>query len=158
MPGMPIMPRPGRMPMPMPMPGSFPAPGVVPGLGPRTAPRTGPIPGVRPSAAPAPAQAFPAMPPGAEYGEEGEGEEGAPMEGLEAIRARLMADPNALQQLLTGLQATNPDAYQMIQQNPQAFLQLLAGGGMPRPRGGIQVTPEEKAAIDRVFKVKLICS
>lgn len=71
------------------------------------------------------------------------------------IRERILQDPQYLQQILLQLQQTNPQLYQIIQQNPQAMLQLLLGGGAggarrPRP-GGIQVTPEEKAAIDRVI-------
>lgn len=57
-----------------------------------------------------------------------------------------------MQQVLGELQQSNPQLFQLIQQNPQAMMQLLLGGGgarRPRP-GGIQVTPEEKAAIDRV--------
>lgn len=76
------------------------------------------------------------------------------------IRQRLLQDPNYMQQFLQELQTANPQLYQLIQQNPQALLQLLMGGmggagghgGHGRPRGqGIQVTPEEKAAIDRVL-------
>lgn len=76
---------------------------------------------------------------------------------ISQIRQRLMQDPNYLQQLMQEIQATNPQLYQALQQNPQALLQLLMGaggrgaGGHGRPRhGGIQVTAEEKAAIDRV--------
>jgi UV excision repair protein RAD23 len=76
---------------------------------------------------------------------------------LGQIRQRLLQDPNYLQQFLQELQVANPQLYQVLQQNPQALLQLLMGGmggmggGHGRPRSqGIQVTPEEKAAIDRV--------
>ena len=75
---------------------------------------------------------------------------------MDDLRMRLLQNPAALQQMLQELQATNPQLYQMIQQNPQILMQLLMGGGSgagarrPRP-GGIQVTAEEKAAIERVF-------
>eukprot|EP00826_Nyctotherus_ovalis_P045632 TRINITY_DN5071_c0_g2_i6.p6 TRINITY_DN5071_c0_g2~~TRINITY_DN5071_c0_g2_i6.p6 ORF type:complete len:134 (+),score=29.33 TRINITY_DN5071_c0_g2_i6:786-1187(+) len=76
---------------------------------------------------------------------------------LAQIRQRLLQDPNYMQQFLQELQTANPQLYQALQQNPQALLQLLMGGmggmgGQPRPRSqGIQVTAEEKAAIDRVL-------
>lgn len=75
------------------------------------------------------------------------------MGGLPQLRERILQNPAHLQQIMQELQATNPQLAQLIQQNPQAMLQLLlGGGGRPRPRpGGIQVTPEEKAAIDRVI-------
>ena len=51
----------------------------------------------------------------------------------------------------------------MITQNQEAFLQLLMGGEEgegydegegPLPPGVISVTPEEKAAIDRVYEIQ----
>lgn len=79
---------------------------------------------------------------------------------LAQIRQRIMQDPNYIQQLIQEIQTTNPQLYQIIQQNPQALIQLLLGGaggaggargGHGRPRHqGIQVTMEEKEAIDRV--------
>lgn len=71
---------------------------------------------------------------------------------LQQIRERLLQNPAYLQQLMQELQAANPALYQAVQQNPQILAQLLMGGGGARrpPHGGIQVTPEEKAAIDRV--------
>jgi len=87
---------------------------------------------------------------------------GGPMGGVDLaqIRQRLLQDPNYMQQFLQELQVANPQLYQALQQNPQALLQLLMGGAggaggmgpVGRPRSqGIQVTPEEKAAIDRVL-------
>ncbi len=94
---------------------------------------------------------------GEEGGEEGE-MAGMGMAGadLQQIRARLMQNPAYLQQLMQELQVANPALYQAIQQNPQLLAQLLmggaggAGGARRPPPGAIQVTPEEKAAIDRV--------
>ena len=72
-----------------------------------------------------------------------------------------MQDPSYLQQALQDIQASNPQLYEYIQQNPQAALQLLMGGNVPgvAPQGeeepeegeAIQVTEEEKAAINRVY-------
>lgn len=76
------------------------------------------------------------------------------------LRARILQDPGYLQQVIQEIQTTNPQLYQLIQQNPQAMLQMLMGaGGAPRrpAHGGIQVTPVEKAAIDRVL-VLAICT
>lgn len=75
---------------------------------------------------------------------------------MEELRARILQDPAYLNVVLQQLQATNPELAAVVQQNPQALLQLLfAGRGGPRrpPGGGIQVTPEEKAAIDRVLSI-----
>ncbi len=71
---------------------------------------------------------------------------------LQQIRERLLQNPEYFQQFMQELQTSNPAMYQAVQQNPQILAQLLMGGGVhrPRPHGGIQVTPEEKAAIDRV--------
>jgi UV excision repair protein RAD23 len=102
------------------------------------------------------------MAPEGEEGEEGEGGAGmggmggmAGMGDIAQIRERLLQNPAYLQQLLQELQTANPALYQLVQQNPQILLQILMGGaggpaGPRPPHGGIQVTPEEKAAIDRV--------
>lgn len=63
-----------------------------------------------------------------------------------------------IQQFLTQLQTRDPGLYQTLSQNPQAFLALLSGGDPTAPPGGegadppgtIRVTPEEKAAIERI--------
>ena len=67
-----------------------------------------------------------------------------------------------IQQFLTQLQTRDPTLYQTLSQNPQAFLALLSGGDPNAPPGGeggeggsdppgtIRVTPEEKAAIERI--------
>lgn len=112
---------------------------------------------------PARGPSMPSIPPPAPEGSEGSAEVDPGMGGVDVsqIRQRLLQDPNYMQQFLQELQAANPQLYQLIQQNPQALLQLLMGGigggganvhgGHGRPRGqGIQVSPEEKAAIDRV--------
>ena len=77
---------------------------------------------------------------------------------LEEMRARILQDPAYLQQVLQNLRTTNPQLYQLVQQNPQAALQILFGGAAPSgapgaqgpPSGTIPVTEEEKAAINRL--------
>ncbi len=78
------------------------------------------------------------------------------------LRQRVMQDPNYLVQVLQSIAAVNPALAQQLAQNPQALLAMIFGGaggmrGMPgaRPRRGIQVTPEEKASIERVLFVIL---
>jgi UV excision repair protein RAD23 len=72
--------------------------------------------------------------------------------GLEQLRERIQQDPNYLQQLIQELQNTNPQMYQAMQEDPEGALQALLGGGEVEEEEsqGIQVTEEEKAAIDRV--------
>jgi len=68
-----------------------------------------------------------------------------------------------IQQFLSQLQTRDPGLYQTLSQNPQAFIALLSGGdpsaageggeggeGGSDPPGTIRVTPEEKAAIERI--------
>lgn len=75
----------------------------------------------------------------------------------------VQSNPQLLQPLLQQIGRTNPQLLQLINQNPEEFLALLnEQGGEPRaggvpgagaggvPPGYIQVTPEEKAAIERV--------
>jgi len=158
------------------MPGAT-MPGIRPGLRPAMVPPTMPRPGVVPGTMPAPGSVpMPTatrpqpMPAGEAIGAEGGMEEGGMpgtfvrislefiggMEGLQQIRERIMQDPAYLQQFLQQLQTANPQLYQLIQQNPQILMQLLMGGGAApghgagHGQGGIQVTAEEKAAIDRV--------
>jgi UV excision repair protein RAD23 len=83
-----------------------------------------------------------------------------------ALRMMVQQQPELLQPVLQQLGQANPGILSLINQNQQEFIQLLnepiqpsspgqpGMTGMP-PMGGpqyIQVTPEEKAAIDRVSK------
>jgi len=81
------------------------------------------------------------------------------------LRMMVQQQPELLQPVLQQLGQTNPAILQLIQQHQQEFIQLLnepvqpgqtgtASPGMP-PLGPqyIQVTPEEKAAIDRLEKM-----
>eukprot|EP00826_Nyctotherus_ovalis_P009541 TRINITY_DN12523_c0_g2_i4.p2 TRINITY_DN12523_c0_g2~~TRINITY_DN12523_c0_g2_i4.p2 ORF type:complete len:144 (-),score=39.68 TRINITY_DN12523_c0_g2_i4:318-749(-) len=98
--------------------------------------------------------------PGAEeHDEEMEGEEYEAPEAetsLAELRERILQDPNYLQELMQELQAVNPQLYQAMQQDPQGALQTLLGEheaemeDEEQPEPDIQITEEEKAAIDRV--------
>lgn len=74
---------------------------------------------------------------------------------FQQIRERILQNPSYFQEFIQQLAHTNPPLAQLIAQNPQAFLQLLLGGGnagnaVHHQPGSIQVTPEEKAAIERL--------
>jgi len=80
---------------------------------------------------------------------------------FDQIRALIPSNPQMLPQIINQLRESNPNLFNLINQNPQEFVQLLqngipgsgggAGGAPPGPRPGeIRVTPEEKAAIDRL--------
>lgn len=86
------------------------------------------------------------------------------------IRQRILQDPAFYQQFMQQLQQTQPQLYQIIQQNPAAFMNLIlagdpnaglggAGGGAghaghagpgQNPPGAIRVTQEEMDAINRL--------
>lgn len=72
------------------------------------------------------------------------------------LRQRLLNEPQFFQTFMNQLSQTQPQLYQAISANPQAFLQLLLGGeggdaDQERdPPGTIRVTQEEKDAIDRL--------
>eukprot|EP00826_Nyctotherus_ovalis_P009542 TRINITY_DN12523_c0_g2_i5.p2 TRINITY_DN12523_c0_g2~~TRINITY_DN12523_c0_g2_i5.p2 ORF type:complete len:158 (-),score=62.60 TRINITY_DN12523_c0_g2_i5:108-581(-) len=75
---------------------------------------------------------------------------------LAELRERILQDPNYLQELMQELQAVNPQLYQAMQQDPQGALQTLLGEheaemeDEEQPEPDIQITEEEKAAIDRL--------
>lgn len=79
-------------------------------------------------------------------------------EQFQQLRQLVQANPNLLQPLLQQVGQTNPELLRIINNDPQAFLQMLAEGGdddeegTTAPAGSqvIQVTQEEKEAIDRV--------
>ena len=86
-------------------------------------------------------------------GYEGEGEQEDEID-WEQVRQRITQDPNYANQFLQEIQHSNPELYQTIQQNPQGMLEMLMSGGQPsqeQSHGALQVTEEEKAAIDRVY-------
>jgi UV excision repair protein RAD23 len=77
---------------------------------------------------------------------------------FQQLRQLVQTNPNLLQPLLQQVGQTNPDLLRIINNDPHAFLQMLSEGsedddeGMGAPPGSqvIQVTQEEKEAIDRV--------
>lgn len=108
----------------------------------------------------------PGLPPGAGAlgGAGGLGDlEGNPRAG--ELRNLVMQNPALLQPMVQQIAQSNPGLAQYLESNPEALLQLLgsAGGegafddvegeeGGPIPPGAqvVQVTPEERAAIERV--------
>ena len=78
---------------------------------------------------------------------------------FENIRQMIQGNPQLLQVLLQQIATQNPQLFAAINQNPEEFMRLLAGG--PGGAGGgagrappgstvINITLEEKEAIDRV--------
>ena len=92
------------------------------------------------------------------------------------IRQRILQDPQFYQQFMQQLSQTQPQIYQLIQQNPSAFMNLILGGdaalgggaagvpgagvaggahshgGQGQP-GAIRVTQEEMDAINRLVSL-----
>ncbi|KAJ7594819.1 hypothetical protein C8J56DRAFT_1002579 [Mycena floridula] len=74
------------------------------------------------------------------------------------LREQIASNPAGLQATIQQLAAANPGLIQMINQNPEAFMQLLGGGEFEGddeagpPGGGtyINITEEERAAIERL--------
>jgi len=67
------------------------------------------------------------------------------------MRQLVRQNPQLLQPALAQLAQSNPQLVMAIRENPDAFLQMLSEGeGGGPPPGTIQVTPEEKEAIDRL--------
>lgn len=74
---------------------------------------------------------------------------------FQQLRQLVQANPSLLQPLLQNLGQSNPELLQLINANQQSFLQLLNEGEEEDmgPPQYIQVTQEEKEAIDRVSKL-----
>jgi len=75
------------------------------------------------------------------------------------LAGMLAQNPQMMAQMLPALAQSNPELVQVIQENPQAFMQLIqeaAGGGGGGGAGGgqgptvIQLTEDERAAVDRL--------
>ena len=74
---------------------------------------------------------------------------------FQQLRQIVQTQPQMLEPILQQVAAGNPQLAQIIGQNPDQFLQLLseeADGDAPLPPGAqeVQVTPEERDAIERV--------
>jgi len=71
---------------------------------------------------------------------------------FQQLRAAVQQNPALLQPLLQQIGQANPQLLQLIQENQQEFLSLLEedDGGLPPGANVIQVTPEERAAIERL--------
>lgn len=74
---------------------------------------------------------------------------------FQQLRQIVQAQPSMLEPILQQVGAGNPQLAQIIGQNPEQFLQLLAEeaeGDAPLPPGAqaISITEEEGAAIERV--------
>ncbi|ORY43484.1 XPC-binding-domain-containing protein [Rhizoclosmatium globosum] len=84
---------------------------------------------------------------------------------FQQFRNLIQAQPHLLQPMLQQIGQSQPELLRVIQQNPDAFLQLLGEGGpegmmdfgdddeeggLPAGAQTIQITPEENAAIERL--------
>lgn len=75
---------------------------------------------------------------------------------FQQLRQLVQANPQLLEPIIQNIAQGNPQLAALINQNPEAFLQLLAEGGGEGgeggviPPGAIQVTPQEAEAIERV--------
>ncbi|KAI9496850.1 hypothetical protein BDB00DRAFT_807520 [Zychaea mexicana] len=76
---------------------------------------------------------------------------------FQQLRQLVQSNPAMLQPLLQQLGAANPELLRQINADPQSFFQMLMegvddaeGGGVPQGSQVIQVTQEEKEAIDRL--------
>jgi len=106
---------------------------------------------------------------GFDEGDDGEGEVGTgaldflrTQPQFQQLRQVVQTNPQLLAPLLQQIGRTNPQLLQMINQHPEEFMALLsegapgAGGAAPGAGAGgqhpgyVQVTPEEKAAIERL--------
>lgn len=73
------------------------------------------------------------------------------------IRQLVQQQPQLIQPLLQSLGQSNPELLQLINQDPEAFMQLLAGGGGEdggaAPAGSqiVQLTSEEMEAVNRLI-------
>lgn len=80
---------------------------------------------------------------------------------LAQLRNAVAQNPAVVQGMIQQIAQSNPQLAQLLEQNPDALLQLLGAavgeggfeegeGGLPPGAHVLQVTPEERAAIERV--------
>ncbi|THU95349.1 UV excision repair protein Rad23 [Dendrothele bispora CBS 962.96] len=80
----------------------------------------------------------------------------AEMPQMQQIRDLIAQDPASLQLVMQQLAQQNPQLAQLLAQNPEMLMQLLGGGGdedgegVPPGTQVISVSPEERAAIERL--------
>jgi UV excision repair protein RAD23 len=81
---------------------------------------------------------------------------------FQQLRQLVQTNPQLLEPIIQNIAQGNPQFAALINQNPEAFLQLLGEGGEGGegglPANTIQVTPEEAEAIGRVispFKIRV---
>ena len=77
---------------------------------------------------------------------------------FQQIRELVQQNPQMIEPILQQVIASNPQLAHVISQNPQAFIRLLREGDGDSDlasQGGIQIeiTPEERAAIDRLIEL-----
>lgn len=88
---------------------------------------------------------------------------------IQQLRAEMAANPAAIQPLIQQLAQQNPEIAQVLVQNPEALMQLLGvaveyedgegeGGQLPPGTQVLNVTPEERAAIERVSPMIIFTS
>jgi UV excision repair protein RAD23 len=80
---------------------------------------------------------------------------------FQQLRQLVQTNPQFLEPIIQNIAQGNPQFAAVINQNPEAFLQLLAEGseggeGAPLPAGTIQVTEAEAEAIGRVSPRSII--
>ncbi|GAM20250.1 hypothetical protein SAMD00019534_034250 [Acytostelium subglobosum LB1] len=66
------------------------------------------------------------------------------------IREQIQRDPNVIQELLQQLTQTNPGLVRQITEHPQDFLRLFQD---PQQMVQIQITPQEREAIERLIQI-----
>ncbi|KAG5650186.1 hypothetical protein H0H81_000392 [Sphagnurus paluster] len=77
---------------------------------------------------------------------------------IQQLREQMAADPENIQPLIQQLAAQNPQLAQLFASNPEALMQVLGiqvqyddeGGELPPGAQVVSVTPEERAAIERL--------
>jgi len=83
--------------------------------------------------------------------------QGSGAQDIQQLRQLLQQNPSVLPLLLNQLSQSNPAVAQQLRQNPEALLALLGANPMGGAPGGgmsgrtvVQLTQEEKAALDRL--------
>jgi UV excision repair protein RAD23 len=80
---------------------------------------------------------------------------------FQQLRQLIQQQPSMLEPILHQLGAANPQLLQLVNQNPEEFLDMLSGQGeedavLPPGAQTVQVTEEERDAIERVSTVPVL--